>query len=55
MGGCNSTPEEREQKKINAQINKQLNKEKRNQSLKILLLGTGELSDFDLFYPGSPN
>ena len=55
MGGCNSTPEEREQKKINAQINKQLNKEKRNQSLKILLLGTGVLSDFDLFYPGSPN
>jgi len=42
MGGCNSTPEEREQKKINAQINKQLAKEKRNQSLKILLLGTGE-------------
>jgi len=42
MGGCNSTPEEREQRRVNNQINKQLSKEKRNQSVKILLLGTGE-------------
>ena len=41
MGGCNSTPEEREQRRVNNQINKQLSKEKRNQSVKILLLGTG--------------
>ena len=43
MGGCNSTPEEQEQKRVNARINKQLSKEKRNQSVKILLLGTGTL------------
>jgi len=42
MGGCNSTPEEREQKRINNQIEKQLYKDKREQSVKILLLGTGE-------------
>ena len=41
MGGCNSTPEEREQKRINNQIEKQLYKDKREQSVKILLLGTG--------------
>ena len=41
MGGCNSTPEEREQRRINNLIEKQLHKDKREQSMKILLLGTG--------------
>ena len=49
MGGCNSTPEERgaeawssvEQKRINNLIEEQLHEDKREQSVKILLLGTG--------------
>ena len=42
MGACNSSPEEEAARRKNSEINKRLQRDRREQAVKLLLLGTGQ-------------